>query len=445
MLSMVPMMENNFYAPTTIKRWQQLDWNDFQGFVKPFSKWGAVISSNVYVEFDSTSQTFVAFAGQNNQRSWTKAHSTDSASSVYMLNHEQYHFNITEVHARMMNEYLLKNPDIPEGSRLSKLAEIRVELNKMQDAYDEESDHSLVKHRQRRWEYQIDSLLREYSDEPLKTTDYYSGATIFFPVQPSLLSKLRNGYGASRIYTLSNYDMILALESAQFSSISVPDLNKNIISSFEEDSLEILSFLTDTIQYTFDTEIITKDSTGEQIVHYRWVYHEDYLYRISAGFAFTENISGYEEIAKSFINSFEITDTDTHWRKYLTDSDASMIVNDIIKETTNDDKDIYQCATYGQEKSRGFFRAPFFTEEGEMILAYDIIAHEESVLYENAIIIDDEWYSYQPNSADQVFFVPAEKIPTKPFQMKFGYFLAEDTVKECLEYYYQSIMVYPPD
>jgi hypothetical protein len=69
-LVLIPLCENNFYGEVSIKRWQQLNWDDFQGFVKPFTGWGAGINCTVYLEYDSLAEAYIAYAGQNNQLSW---------------------------------------------------------------------------------------------------------------------------------------------------------------------------------------------------------------------------------------------------------------------------------------------------------------------------------------------------------------------------------------
>src|SRR5687768_9769572 len=115
---LVALLDSNFNAPVTIKRWSKLTWNDFQGFPRPFSGYGAVIGSQVYLEFDSASSKYVAYAGQNNLVSWTKE---TTKNSDYALNHEQYHFNITELHARLLNEYIEANPNESEAFYNSRL------------------------------------------------------------------------------------------------------------------------------------------------------------------------------------------------------------------------------------------------------------------------------------------------------------------------------------
>ena len=90
-LMLIPLLENNFYAPVTIKRWSALTWDDFQGFVPPFTGYEAAIASAVYLEYDSAKNKFHAYAAQNNMRSWAKR---SRPNQEYGLGHEQYHFNI---------------------------------------------------------------------------------------------------------------------------------------------------------------------------------------------------------------------------------------------------------------------------------------------------------------------------------------------------------------
>lgn len=63
---LIPLLQSNFNAPSTIKRLSKLTWNDFQEFVRPFSKYDAAISRAVYLGYDSTKRRYFAYAGQNN-------------------------------------------------------------------------------------------------------------------------------------------------------------------------------------------------------------------------------------------------------------------------------------------------------------------------------------------------------------------------------------------
>ena len=149
----IPLLENSFFAPVAIKKWANLSWDDFQGIPQPFSSYEAVIASAVYLEYDSTTERFHAYAGQHNVGSWAKR---SRPIQNYELNHEQYHFNITELHARKLNEYIAENPNGNEYLFNLRLNSINIDLRKMQTEYDSETDHGLIFDTQRRWEYRID-------------------------------------------------------------------------------------------------------------------------------------------------------------------------------------------------------------------------------------------------------------------------------------------------
>lgn len=193
-------------------RWKQLDWDDFQGFVKPFTGWGAGISSSVFVEYDSLQKKYLAYAAMNNQYSWKSKVVLDSR---YALNHEQYHFNITEYHARKLNS-ILENKHLENESQvIYELLGIRSDLRRMQNKYDDETDHSLNRAFQRKWEYQIDSLLNESSDYFLFPGK--RNVEVFFPDQPVNLEVTIDDKKYSG-YNLEKYDATFWIVDLEFFS-----------------------------------------------------------------------------------------------------------------------------------------------------------------------------------------------------------------------------------
>jgi len=148
--------ERAFYKNSSVNKWQNLSWNDFEGVVKPFSPFDASIHSNVYVEYDSMKKEYKAYSGQNNVRSWKRK---GLENDTLLLRHEQYHFNITEYHARLMNKYLKINKIDSEKDYQKELNKIHEKLNKMQDEYDKETNHSIIVEQQEIWENKVDSLM----------------------------------------------------------------------------------------------------------------------------------------------------------------------------------------------------------------------------------------------------------------------------------------------
>ncbi len=268
-LILIPLLETNFYAPVTYKKWQQLIWDDFQGIAKPFTGWGAGISSGIQVEWDSTAEKFKAYAVQDNQSSWRRKVLNDPD---YVLNHEQYHFNITEIHARILNLYLDSIQQQGNTNYRDKLITLKFKLDRMQDAYDGESDHGANWGMQRRWEYKVDSMLHELSDEKGKLTDYFSGAEIFFPTRPDLYKQNKVGFRPSRIYSLIDYGVSLTLFQSRFEEHEKFNLNYEIDNFFHEKSLQILSRTSVNTTYDFEVLVDSKDTT-DRIVSTRWIYH----------------------------------------------------------------------------------------------------------------------------------------------------------------------------
>lgn len=157
---LLALLANNFNAAPSFTRWSpSTSWDSFHGVPKPFSRYDASISSTIHLDYNSATRQYYAYAAQNNNYSWAKSGVKDSAHH-YLLNHEQYHFNITEVHARLMNEFIQANPGLSEDDYRTRLHRLLLNLEGMQDAYDQETNHSVNRSIQRRWEYRIDSLLQ---------------------------------------------------------------------------------------------------------------------------------------------------------------------------------------------------------------------------------------------------------------------------------------------
>lgn len=302
-LVLIPLLKSNFNAPVTMQRWRQLEWDDFQGFEKPFTGWAAGISSSVFVEYDSTQQKYRAYAEMHNQYSWK---SKLALNSDYVLNHEQYHFNITEYHARKLNE-ILENQNIRSESQvLDNLAEIRSELRRMQNKYDNETDHSLIKVIQRKWEYQIDSLLNSQEEYPLSFEN--EKVNIYFPSKP-------------KVYVINIEDEkhignILAKYDATFSAVD--------LDFFITDTLLVESYILNIIFSMGQTDILvnrsfpnekaifrsfSKDTIKNEIVLNRLFLGKKSTYWLTFRYPMgEENKEIYQEMGEQFFNSLKVLD-----------------------------------------------------------------------------------------------------------------------------------------
>lgn len=435
-LILIPLLESNFNAPVTIKRWSKLTWDDFQGFVQPLSKYEAVIASSVYLEYDSVHKRFHAYAGQNNIRSWAKRSRPDQD---YELNHEQYHFNITELHARRLNHYIAENPGGSPYLYNLRHGSINIDLRKMQREYDSETDHSLIFDRQRRWEYRIDSLLVLDSGW---VTDHFSGGKAFFPAKPKLVKGTFENGTMHRGHRLSKYDMTLALYAYQNRNIDPALFGVNWPDIYANNAMKVKSVVSDTLEYGLKTLIIAED-TINYTDYSLWVYNDAYLYKAQARFPNNMgDTTGYAQIARSFINSFRIVDTDDYWIAKLESSDSPILLSTVSNRDENEkEQDTEYCMHVGPPSQPGFYRGPFYRDDGAMFLACDYIVHPDSLHYQDVMLLNKDWYSHTPTPHGQIYFVPAKNIPKQKFDIKFGYILLEDSVKDCYEFYHEKIEI----
>jgi hypothetical protein len=432
-LILIPLLETKFFAPVTIKRWGNVSWDDFQGIPQPFSSYEAGISSSIYLDYDSTKGRYVAYAGQNNVQSWAKRSREEQA---YLLNHEQVHFNITELHARKLNDYIEENADGSLQLYLLRLGSINIDLRRMQRQYDEETNHSLVYDKQHRWEYRIDSLLM------LKKgwlTDHFSGAQVYL-THPSDSSKgLIDGL-PYRHYAQYTYGMRLSLASYQPSDINYRSIAEGIKKNVLKRSERLKSFSLDTAN-TFRVFVISEDSSN--YTYYQlWVANNSYLYQLKTRYQNnTGDTTGYAQIASSFINSFRTIDTDNYW---IEKSEHSTSPINFFTTTQRDEKkdegDQY-CVRVGPSKQLGFYRGPFYRDDGAMFLAYDYLVHPDTLHFKDVLFLNKDWYSHTPTSKGQIYFVPAKNLPGENFNIKFGYILLQDSVNECYELHHQSLEV----
>ncbi len=181
----VVILNGNYFIENKPVVWSQvgLTADDFRGYSHLFTDYDAGISSKVKIRFDSGSTDRVVVSAICNTRySWINPDSRDSES---LLRHEQYHFNITEAHARMARKILKQTPKSEiDGKFLIDLeAKIRNQKDKMQDAYDLESDHSIITDRQREWEYTVDSILNEHL--------YYATPTVYLQSSDQYFRRVR--------------------------------------------------------------------------------------------------------------------------------------------------------------------------------------------------------------------------------------------------------------
>jgi hypothetical protein len=142
---------------------RKLSWNDYKARPDPESDAAASTTSYLAIEYNISSSNF----GYKIQSRFSKTHSWGLHKTDYILGHEQGHFDIAEIFARKlnkkMNEYRFDKKTYQKD--LNKIYhDILDEKEKMQNAYDKETNHSINKENQEEWLKKIAKMLEEYDE-----------------------------------------------------------------------------------------------------------------------------------------------------------------------------------------------------------------------------------------------------------------------------------------
>jgi hypothetical protein len=139
---------------------RKLTWEDFKGTPDPSSTNAALTNSSITVEFGYNHKglTHSIKCRFNKSLSWGRI------KNDYILNHEQGHFDIAEIHARLLHKALL-NYTFNANSVSKDVSRIYEDvINKhveTQKSYDVETNHSIDSAQQRVWDIKITRLLKE--------------------------------------------------------------------------------------------------------------------------------------------------------------------------------------------------------------------------------------------------------------------------------------------
>jgi hypothetical protein len=145
---------------------KKLTWEDFKGKFMPQSDYVASTSSGIYFTYSYGTKhkklkyKYIVTSYFHPEKSWYNP----TQVSPYILKHEQTHFNISELHARMLrkeiNEFSFTKNIKHEMDSLYNQIEIR--RRAMQEKFDIETHHSKNKKKEKSWETYIDSQLKKY-------------------------------------------------------------------------------------------------------------------------------------------------------------------------------------------------------------------------------------------------------------------------------------------
>ena len=142
---------------------RKLTWKDFTASPDRTSSNAALTSSSINVEFgyNKSGLTYTIKCRFNKNLSWGRI------KNDYILAHEQGHFDISELYARMLYKSLKEysfnsrtvNKDINDLYNA-----VMKQHRDLQQLYDLETDHSRDASQQDRWEIKIRELLDQFKD-----------------------------------------------------------------------------------------------------------------------------------------------------------------------------------------------------------------------------------------------------------------------------------------
>ncbi|WP_338840320.1 hypothetical protein [Flavobacterium ginsenosidimutans] len=154
----------NYRSPKTYNEIDRITLNDFRGLeFFQNSLYGnehfAYIKTTIDYGFEKDSIKVESFFHPSSSYVYNR-----KAFSNELLNHELYHFKITELYVRMIKM------QISNGKKRSKneieylIDELKNEERQFQLKYDDDTFHSYVLHEQKKYEKNIDSLLTFYNN-----------------------------------------------------------------------------------------------------------------------------------------------------------------------------------------------------------------------------------------------------------------------------------------
>ncbi len=181
--------EEGWFNPNNGKiiRWSdsmEMTFEDFGGYSDLFSDYDASINTQFEFEFDLENNLVKLDAICNQDQTWVNP--WDKDDSYFLLKHEIYHFNITEMVTRMARKKVFEA--INNGANKSEVEKIisnhQKILRKTQLNYDLETNHSLIVDKQSEWQFQIDSAIAEldsyWTSDIFKNNDQKNNKIVYY-------------------------------------------------------------------------------------------------------------------------------------------------------------------------------------------------------------------------------------------------------------------------
>jgi hypothetical protein len=144
-----------------------LTWDDFKGRATGASPYEATTYGALDINFELVPETqnklrFILQVNFDKKKSWVKK----KKGTDKLLKHEQLHFDIFELYARMFIKKLEEENALSGekyGGKVKKIFNKNFkDLMKFQQQYDKETNHSKNEEQQKEWIIKVKDLLKEY-------------------------------------------------------------------------------------------------------------------------------------------------------------------------------------------------------------------------------------------------------------------------------------------
>ncbi|MDW3194211.1 MAG: hypothetical protein R8G66_17690 [Cytophagales bacterium] len=431
------MLSNLSWLKTEIiKKWDatdQLVWSDFNGDIPWGTAYDAGISSKVYAIPDS-SGAYEIYAGQNNLQSWTK----HKRGSEDLLRHEQYHFNITELHARMLRQ-LVATDSAEELDFDSLKFIVDTSLDKMQDRYDQESNHSLIRAYQHLWEYQVDSMLSAHEVHQGYYDDRLGGAKVWFPSQP-LHEEERNETFLSDCYTSSAYWADLSF--CVYHDMDFP--NSSFTEDWEtyllEEAMKIQEFSHSKARSYEKLDMIYDDTVNQWHYQHKVYFIPPYEYRMRTAIPMNDpNSQVYQHMSAAFLNNFSFEDQEHFWLDISREKYPAVVEKELGEPIETDSllQDYLSVLPYS-DYSIAYHRP--IKDGSQLIIPFKIVRHPiddvSEILY---MINENRTFSQAPDSPYQVLKIDIDLLQAGENKIQFGYTTLSDSLTN-RHHFYSSIV-----
>jgi hypothetical protein len=156
------------YGQEHLVEWREnapLTWDDFRGTPEAGNPYGATANTGISFGYnyarvgDKVDLTFEVNCYFDKNNSWSQK----AKQSPELLKHEQLHFDLAELHARLLRKTFASATFTTNyKAEIKRIYETHMKaLHEMQHRYDLESDHSMNRENQAKWEAYVRAELEK--------------------------------------------------------------------------------------------------------------------------------------------------------------------------------------------------------------------------------------------------------------------------------------------